>query len=249
MDRPLVSIVTASFNSEDTIRETLQSVANQGYPNIEHIVIDGLSTDKTLEIVKEFSKVVLISEKDRGVYDAFNKGWKVAKGEIIAFLNADDFYANSEVVEKMVEKLDKKSVEAVWADLDYVDRLNPEKIIRHWKSSEYKNNSFFRGWAPAHPTFFARRELYEKFGGFDEQFKIAADYELMFRFLEVNRVVGVYLPETTVKMRVGGMSNNSIKNILRANWEVYLAFKKNKLRGGWLVAALKPFSKLSQFFF
>lgn len=247
MDKPLVSIVTASFNSANTIRDALQSVTNQTYSNIEHIVVDGLSADKTLEIVKEFSKVVLVSEKDRGVYDAFNKGWKLAKGEIIAFLNADDFYTNSEVVEKMVEMLEKKSAGAVWADLDYVNRLNPEKIIRHWKSSDYKMGNFFRGWAPAHPTFFARRELYEKFGGFDEQFKIAADYELMLRFLDVNKVLGVYLPETAVKMRVGGMSNRSIKNILRANWEVYLAFKKNKLRRGWLVALLKPLSKVSQF--
>ena len=249
MNRPLVSIITASFNGANTIRDTLQSVAQQTYPNIEHIVVDGLSTDKTLEIVKEFSKIILISEKDKGVYDAFNKGWKLAKGEIIAYLPADDFYANSEVIEKMVEVLEKKSAGVGWADLDYVNRLNPEKIIRHWKSSEYKSGSFFRGWAPPHTTFFMRRELCEKLGGFDEQFKIAADYELMLRFLEVNKVVGVYLPETIVKMRVGGMSNKSIKNILRANWEVYLAFKKNNLRGGWLVALLKPLSKLSQFFF
>jgi len=249
MNRPLVSIITASFNSASTIRDTLQSVAQQTYPNIEHIVVDGLSTDKTLEIVKQFPKVFLVSEKDKGVYDAFNKGWKLAKGEIIAYLPTDDFYANSEVIEKMVEALEKKSAGVGWADLDYVNRLNPEKIIRHWKSSEYKSGSFFRGWAPPHTTFFMRRELCEKLGGFDEQFKIAADYELMLRFLEVNKVVGVYLPETIVKMRVGGMSNKSIKNILRANWEVYLAFKKNNLRGGWLVALLKPLSKLSQFFF
>jgi len=249
MDKPLVSIITASFNSASTIYDALQSVANQTYPNIEHIVVDGLSTDKTLEIIKQFPKVVLVSEKDKGVYDAFNKGWKLARGEIIAYLNADDFYVNSEVVEKMVEMLEKKSAGAGWADLDYINRLNPEKIIRHWKSSEYKSGGFFRGWAPAHPTFFARRSLYEKFGGFDEQFKISADYELMLRFLEVNKVLGVYLPETIVKMRVGGMSNRSIKNILRANWEVYLAFKKNNLNGGWLVVLLKPLSKLKQFFF
>jgi glycosyltransferase len=247
MDRPLVSIITPSFNSADTIRDTLQSVANQTYPNIEHIVIDGVSVDKTLEIIRKFPKVFLVSEKDRGIYDAYNKGWKLAKGEIIAFLNADDFYTDSGVVEKMVETLEKKSVEAVWADLDYVDRLNPEKIIRYWKSSDYRAGDFFRGWAPAHPTLFVRRKLYEKFGGFDEQFKIAADYELMLRFLEVNKIVGAYLPETAVKMRVGGMSNKSIKNILRANWEVYLAFKKNNLSRGWLVALLKPLSKLRQF--
>lgn len=247
MDKLLVSIITPSFNSASTIRDTLQSVVGQTYPNIEHIVVDNLSSDKTLEIVREFSRVILVSERDGGVYSAYNKGWKLAKGEIIAFLNADDFYADSRVVEKMVEMLEKKSAGASWADLDYVDRSNPEKIIRHWRSSDYKMGGFFRGWAPAHPTFFARRELYEKFGGFDERFKIAADYELMLRFLEVNKVVGVYLPETTVKMRVGGMSNKSIHNVLRANWEVCLAFKKNNLRGGWLVAILKPISKLKQF--
>ena len=247
MDRPLVSIVTASFNNAQTIRDALQSVANQTYPNIEHIVVDGVSTDKTLEIIKEFSRIILVSEKDRGVYDAFNKGWKLAKGEIIAYLNADDFYENKTAVADMVETMQAKQTDSAWADLVYVSPKNPEKILRYWQSSEYRPGIFQRGWAPAHPTFFVRRELFEKFGGFDEQFKIAADYELMLRFLGVHKVSGTYLPKVLVRMRHGGMSNRPL-NILWANWEVYQAWQKNGLRGGWFTAIRKPISKLKNFF-
>lgn len=245
MDKPLVSIITASFNNAKTIRDALQSVASQTYPNIEHVVVDGLSTDKTLEIIREFPRVVLVSEKDRGVYDAFNKGWKLAKGEIIAYLNADDFYENKMAVADMVEAMQTKQTDAAWADLVYVNPKKSEKIVRSWKSSEYRLGIFRRGFAPAHPTFFARREVFEKFGGFDEQFKIAADYELMLRFLEINKISGTHLPKIIVRMRNGGMSNRPL-NILRANWEVYLAWRKNGLRGGLLVAIRKPFSKLFQ---
>jgi glycosyltransferase involved in cell wall biosynthesis len=246
MDKPLVSIITASFNSAQTIRDALQSVANQTYPNIEHMVVDGISTDGTLEIVKEFPKITLISEKDRGVYDAFNKGWKLAKGEIIAFLNADDFYENKTVVADIVEAMQTKPADSAWADLVYVNPKNSEKILRYWRSSEYRPGIFRHGWAPAHPTFFVRREVYEKFGGFDEQFKIAADYELMLRFLEVYKISGTYLPKVLVRMRHGGMSNRPL-NILRANWEVYRAWQKNGLRGGSLAVLRKVFSKLFQF--
>lgn len=246
MDKPPVSIITASFNNADTIRDALESVAGQIYENLEHVVIDGGSTDGTLEIIKEFPRVVLVSEKDGGVYDAFNKGWKLAKGEIIAYLNADDFYATDTAVADMVERMGAKGSQIGWADLVYVSPKNTDRILRYWKSSEYRPGLFQIGWAPAHPTFFARRELFEKFGGFDEQFRIAADYELMLRFLEANKISGVYLPKTLVRMRYGGMSNRPF-NILRANLEVCRAWKKNKLRGGWQAAILKPLSKLFQF--
>lgn len=242
----MVSIITATFNSADVLRDTLQSVAEQNYPNLEHLVIDGGSSDKTLEVVKEFPGVVLVSEKDRGVYDAFNKGWKLAKGELVAYLNAGDLYADKNSVAEMVEVIAAAGADCGWADLVYVGFKDTAKIVRNWKSSKYEPGAFSRGFAPAHPTFFARRELFEKFGGFDEQFKIAADYELMLRFLEVDKAVSVYLPKVLVRMRHGGMSNRPL-NILRANWEVWRAWQKNGLRGGWLAAIKKPFSKLTQF--
>lgn len=226
-----VTVITVCFNSSKTILDTLQSVANQSYPNIEHIIIDGDSTDNTLEIVRNFGKHVslLISEPDRGIYDAMNKGISIASGEIIAILNSDDFYLDSDVISKVVYSFEENKVDCVFGDLVYVDAINTNKILRVWKTSEFVTSSFKLGWHPPHPSFFVRRKIYEKFGKFDTSLKISADFEIILRFLERYRISSTYLSETLVKMRVGGESGNSFKNILIGNQNVLKAFDKNNI--------------------
>lgn len=244
----IVSIITATYNSANTVRDTLDSVAGQTYSNIEHIIVDGCSKDGTLEIVKEYPHVAkVVSEKDKGIYDAMNKGIGLATGEIIGILNSDDFYASELVLEKVVNTILDRGVDTVYGDLSYVSEKNIAKTVRNWKANAYKKNSFLYGWMPPHPTFFVRREVYDKFGTFDLDLKSAADYELMLRFLYKNKVSAAYIPETLVHMRTGGQSNASIKNRLLANKEDRKAWEKNNLRPNFFTLYLKPIRKIGQF--
>ncbi len=243
-----ISIITATFNSEKTIRSTLQSVDNQTYKNIEHIVIDGKSTDKTLEIVAKFSSVSkVISEKDSGVYFALNKGIKKASGDVIGFLHADDFFANDLILEKIAEKFKDTNADILYADLDYVAFENHKKIIRHWKSGDFSFKKLKKGWMPPHPTFYVKKSIYDRLGYFDTSFSIAADYDLMLRFLSDKTLKVVYLPEVTVKMRVGGISNRNLKNILQKSREDLRAMKKNHV-GNFFTLIMKNLQKIPQFF-
>jgi len=243
-----ISIITATFNSEKTIRSTLQSVDNQTYKNIEHIVIDGKSTDKTLEIVAKFSSVSkVISEKDSGVYFALNKGIKKASGDVIGFLHADDFFANDLILEKIAEKFKDTNADILYADLDYVAFENQKKIIRHWKSGDFSFKKLKKGWMPPHPTFYVKKSIYDRLGYFDTSFSIAADYDLMLRFLSDKTLKVVYLPEVTVKMRVGGISNRNLKNILQKSREDLRAMKKNHV-GNFFTLIMKNLQKIPQFF-
>jgi glycosyltransferase involved in cell wall biosynthesis len=245
-----VSIITITYNSAQTVEQTVLSVINQSYSDIEYIIIDGLSGDNTMEIVEKYRKKVskIISEKDKGLYDALNKGIALATGDVIGILHSDDFYTNNGVIQKYVDLFQKTGCDAVYSDLYYVDRTDTDKIIRKWKSGDYKQGAFINGWMPPHPTFFVKKEVYNKFGTFNTEFHTAADYELMLRFVHKNKISMAYLSEYTVKMRVGGASNVSFKSRVKANLEDRKAWRVNGLKPRFYTLYLKPFRKIFQFF-
>lgn len=247
-----VSVITVVYNGEKTIADTLKSVQRQNYPNIEHIVIDGASTDQTMPIINSCKQrvSVLVSEPDNGIYDAMNKGLALATGDIIGFLNADDFYANDSVVSTIVEYFANDDfLHGTYADLVYVDPEKVERIIRYWRSGEFIHGSFAHAWVPAHPTFYVRRSVYEKHGYFDLDYKIAADQEIMMRLLELHGIKVKYIPEILVKMRMGGATNASFTNIITQNKEILRAAKKNGLHFSKTTFILaKLYSRLPQFF-
>lgn len=231
MDDIKITIITVSFNSEKTIKKTLESVANQTFKNIEHLIIDGKSIDNTLLITKKFSHIKkIISTNDDGIYHAMNKGLELASGDVIGFLNSDDFYANDKVLETVAKEFKRdKSLEACYADLVYVNRFKTSKIVRYFKSKEFKKGLFSKGWCPPHPTFFVLRSVYQRLGKFDLNYRIASDVDLMMRFLEIYKVKFQYIPEIWVKMRMGGITNKNLKNIWIQNQEILNSFHKNGL--------------------
>lgn len=245
-----VSIITVCYNSAETIENTLISVVSQSYPNIEYILIDGQSTDGTLAIIERYkSKLArVISEPDKGIYDAINKGIQLASGELVGVLNSDDFYINNSVIEEVVKILQQQNADCVYGDLQYVDRQNTNLVKRNWVSGKYEQGLFYKGWMPPHPTFFIKNECYKKYGLFNLQLKSAADYELMLRMLHVHQIKAAYLPQVLVKMRVGGKSNISLKNRIKANREDKLAWVINGIKPRFYTLLMKPLSKLGQFF-
>ncbi|WP_219223184.1 glycosyltransferase family 2 protein [Pedobacter antarcticus] len=244
-----VTIITVVFNNINTIQHAIQSVISQTYKNIEYIIIDGGSTDGTLEKINEYKDQIsqLISEPDKGIYDAMNKGVNRATGDIVAILNSDDFYTNEFVIEKVVKKFSESDCDGVYGDLDYVDNVELDRITRHWKSGHYKDGAFLYGWMPPHPSFFVKNDTYRKYGIFNLSLKSAADYELMLRFIHKNKIEICYLPEVLVKMRIGGASNSSLKNRLAANREDRRAWKLNGLTPYFFTITLKPLRKIFQF--
>ena len=227
-----ISIITVTFNSVSVINDCLASVKAQKYDDIDHIVIDGASTDGTLSLLesKREQFATLISESDKGTYDAMNKGINVARGDIIGFLNSDDFYKNNEVISTVAKEFEKdSSLDACYADLIIVGQFNTSKIIRYVKSNQFKSGLFSKGWCPPHPTFFVRRSVYESLGNFDLNYHIASDVDLMMRFLEIHKIKSRYIPEVWVKMRNRGHSNQNLKNIWLQNIEIFNSFRKNGL--------------------
>lgn len=246
---PKVSIITVCYNSVKTIENTIQSVINQTYDNVEYIIIDGLSTDNTLEIVNKYQDKItkVVSENDAGLYDAINKGIGLATGEIIANLNSDDFYIDNNVIADVVAKMEEEKSDTLYADLYYVDATDTNKVNRNWVSGEYKRGMFFKGWMPPHPTFFVRKGVYDKYGKFNLELKSAADYEIMLRLIHKHECSICYLPRVTVKMRVGGVSNVSLINRLKANREDKRAWEMNGLKPKPYTLIFKPLSKVFQF--
>lgn len=243
-----ISVITATYNSAATVRDTLMSICRQDHPDIEHIVVDGRSSDGTLGIVANFPHVArIVSEKDNGIYDAMNKGIRLASGDVIGILNSDDIYIDCSVLSAVAKAFADPAVMTVYADLQYVDADNPDRIKRTWITGPFRKSSFYYGWMPPHPTFFVRREVYERTGLFNTDLRSAADYELMLRILVRYGVPAYYIPRVIVKMRAGGMSNASLRNRLRANREDRLAWKLNGLRPYFFTLYLKPLRKITQF--
>jgi len=243
------SIITATFNSSKTILYTIKSIQSQTYKNFEYLIIDGDSKDSTKKIVFNnfLVKTKFLSQSDCGIYDALNKGFKLAKGEVVGLLHSDDLYANKNVLKKISKIFSDPKVDIVYGDLDYISKDDPNKIIRHWSAGEFSLDKLKSGWMPPHPTFFIRRKLLNQIGFFDTRYKIAADYDFMLRALTQKNVNVVYLPEVLIKMRVGGMSNRSLKNILLKSYEDYQIIRHHKI-GGIGTLLFKNLSKISQFF-
>ena len=244
-----VSIVTAVYNNCTTIAATLDSVLAQTGADFELIVIDGGSTDGTREVLQGYAArlAVLVSEPDRGIYDALNKGIRQARGEVIGFLHADDLFANGSVLRQVAAAFADPRVDAVYGDLLYVRKDNPDQVVRYWRAGAFSSARLGWGWMPPHPTFYVRRAVYERLGLFDTRYRIAADYDCMLRFLGKGQVQVGYIREVLVKMRVGGASNRSLGNILLKSREDYRALKSNEV-GGAGALLWKNLSKVSQFF-
>jgi glycosyltransferase len=243
-----VSIITATYNSATTIKDTVLSVNQQTYRDVEHIVVDGASIDNTLNILNHFGHTgPVICEPDKGIYDAMNKGVKLAGGDIIGILNSDDFYPDASVIERVVKAFEKGDCDAVYGDLLFVDSLQVKKVLRKWVAGKFNRKSFYKGWMPPHPTFFVKREVYEKYGNFNLRFRSSSDYELLLRFLLLKKVKAKYLPGVLVHMRVGGQSSRSLKNRIAAHIEDYRAWRTNGLSPKWYTLAMKPLRKIKQY--
>jgi glycosyltransferase len=244
-----VSIITPTYNSEKTIQRTIDSVINQNFSDIEHIIIDGGSTDKTLEIItKNNGKISkFISEKDKGIYNAINKGISLATGDIIGILNSDDLLANEKIISKIVSCFEETNCDLVYGDIVYQtkDEKSP-KIVRYWKSNVFKNNCLKYGWMPPHPSIYCKREIYQQYGVYDEELNISADYDFVLRIFKNSNLKKEYLPEIFVKMDIGGESNKSLKNIFIKSKEDYLAIKRNNT-GNFMTVLFKNLRKVRQF--
>ncbi|WP_266366607.1 glycosyltransferase family 2 protein [Tellurirhabdus rosea] len=244
-----VSIITVVYNGAATLRDCMQSVLNQTYPNLEYIVVDGNSSDGTQDIVRSYGDAVscFVSEADKGIYDAMNKGIALATGDVIGILNADDFYSHDRVIENVVKTFQATGCDAAYGDLVYVSQEDTQRVTRYWKAGVYRPGAFRWGWMPPHPTFFVKRELYEKFGRFTLQFRSAADYELMLRMIHRHGVRVGYVNDVLVKMRTGGVSNRTVNNRVAANREDREAWRLNGLKPYFFTIWLKPLRKIFQF--
>lgn len=245
-----VSIITVVYNGRHTLGTTINSVLSQQYADIEYIIVDGNSKDGTQALIESAAQnhpIKWISEPDKGIYDAMNKGIRMATGDVIGILNADDFYANDSVISQVVETFRKTDAQSVYGDLAYVDAKEVGKIIRYWRSGTYRAGAFVTGWMPPHPTFFVKREVYEKYNTFDLRLRSAADYELMLRLLHKHQISVAYLPQVMVMMRMGGASNASLRHRWRANREDRMAWKLNGLQPHFLTLFLKPLRKVEQY--
>jgi glycosyltransferase involved in cell wall biosynthesis len=247
-----ISVITPTYNSESVIKDCIESVANQSYKNFEHLVIDGASTDRTLQILQEYQNhlTVLLSQPDHGIYDAMNKGINLATGSVIGFLNSDDFYINNNILTKVADIfIEDTLLDACYADLLYTDKLDTSRIVRYYKSKKFVPGAFAKGWCPPHPTFFLRRSVFERFGYFNLNYSIAADVELMMRLLEINNIRVRYVPELWVKMRMGGVTNKNLKNICNQNQEVLRALRSHRLPTNIILFFLfKIFRRAMEFF-
>lgn len=244
-----ISVVTAVLNRENTIGMAIDSIWSQTWPDIEHIIQDGGSTDSTIDIIQEkiTNNTFLVSEPDSGLYDAINRGISRASGSIIGLLHSDDFFANKNILEKIASAFDDPSVDGVYGDLHYVAARDEGRIVRFWRSGVFKRSALRHGWMPPHPTLFLRREVFDRLGLYDTSYKISADYDAILRFLIGGNVKLAYIPEVFVKMRLGGASNGSLRDIIHKIVEDYHAIRTNAA-GGLYTIACKNFRKFGQFF-
>ena len=244
-----VSIITVCYNSESTIEQTIQSVISQRFQNIEYIIVDGGSKDQTLSIIEKYNSQidVLISEKDKGIYDAINKGIKLATGDVIGFLHSDDIFKSSDILKRVSDSFNR-DIDLIYGDIEYVDKEDSSKVIRKWSSKDYVKGSFKWGWMPPHTSFFLRKEYYDKLGSYSLLLGSSADYELMLRMFEVHRLKSFYLSEVITSMRIGGISNSSLRNRWLANRNDKKSWRVNNLKPYWFTFLLKPLRKIPQYF-
>jgi len=247
MQDPKISIITVSYNSAKTIQRCIESVIEQKYTNIEYIIIDGGSTDATLQIIDQYKNHIsfFTSEPDKGVYDAMNKGIKAATGDIVGTLNSDDVFADANILTAIAETFKKNNSAIVYGNLNYIHPNG--KVIRKWKSGMYKPGAFNWGWMPPHPAFYCRKELFERLGLYDIKFGTAGDYELMVRFMHKNKVIPHYLDKTIVNMNIGGLSNVSYTNRVNAWGFDFMAMRKNGVLFPLVAIIFKPLRKIIQY--
>lgn len=243
-----ISVVTAVYQSEDTVADALSSVARQTYQDLEHVIVEGASPDGSLAVIERAAhdRMRLFSEPDGGIYDALNKGIRLATGDVLGFLHSDDFFAHSDALSRIANAFADPEVEAVFSDLDYVAREDTSRIIRHWNTGPFHPDRLKAGWMPAHPTLYLRRGVYDRIGGFDDSFRIAADYDFILRYFSQIEAKTVYIPEVLYKMRMGGESNRNLGRIIQKMREDYRAIRRNNM-GGVATLAMKNVSKLGQF--
>lgn len=243
-----ISVITAVYNSEATVGEAIASVAAQTYPDVEHLVVEGKSKDGSLAAIERAShdRMRLISEPDEGIYDALNKGVRNATGDVVGFIHSDDFLAHDGVLARIAAAFADPAVEAVFSDLVYVSQADTSRVIRHWSTGAFHPRRLKYGWMPAHPTLYLRREVYERFGTFDKNMRIAADYDFILRYFSQATGKSVYIPEVLYKMRVGGVSNRNWAKIRQKMQEDMLAIRRNRV-GGLHTLAFKNLSKVGQF--
>lgn len=244
-----ISVITAVYNNRTTLADALDSALAQDHPDTELIIVDGASTDGTLEVIRGYAGRLarVVSEPDHGIYDALNKGLRLATGDAVGFLHSDDAFADDRVLSRIAAALADPGVDACYGDLRYVRQDDPGRVVRHWRAGSYHPRLLARGWMPPHPTFYARRTVYQRLGGFDTRYRIAADYDCLLRFLGAGQVACAYIPHVLVQMRLGGASNRSLHNLLQKSREDYRALRHNQI-GGIGTLLLKNLQKLPQFF-
>ena len=239
-----VSIITTTYNDSAALRNTIAQIKAQDYPNIEYIIVDGASKDDTIDVIREAEeyfgeRLIWISEKDKGIYDAINKGLKLATGDIIG--TCFDRFASSDVISKMVSIMEKEGTDGVHGDLNYMDG---EKIVRKWRNGQ---GNIRTGWMPGHPTLYLKKEVYEKYGLYKTDYRISADYEYMIRILKDNQVKLSYIPEVLIKMAHGGTSTNSLGAYLEGMKEGHRALKENGVKFAFVTDMLRTLRVLKQF--
>lgn len=247
-----LSIITATWNSDKTLRNTIDSVLKQSYRNIEYIIIDGLSKDNTINIIKEYEplfegRLKWVSEKDKGIYDAMNKGIRMATGDVVGILNSDDFFTSNDIIEKVVEEF-TNDIDAVYGDIHFVNPDNLQKCVRYYSSKIFKRSLMRMGFIPAHPSFYCRKRCFDKFGYYKTDYKIGADFDLLLRFIYINHIRIKYLPIDMVTMRTGGVSTNGLKSIMVGMNEYLRSFKENKIKTNRFILSLKYFYKMTEYF-
>ena len=244
-----ISLITVTYNCEDTLSDTFDSVRSQKCEQLEYIVIDGGSSDSTVDIIKQNEDIISFweSEADEGIYDAMNKGLRRATGDVIGFLHSDDMFFSGNTLKSIIEVAEDKRPDVIYGNLEYVNAKSTDKVVRRWNSRDFKESLLKQGWMPPHPTLYIRKQVVEETGFFDTSFRIAADYDYILRLFSRKGLKTHYMPKVIVKMRLGGESNKSISNIIRKSKEDIRALRKNKV-GGLFTLIGKNLSKIPQFF-
>lgn len=243
-----ISVITVTYNSAATLADTLDSVLAQDYPEVEHVLVDGASKDSTVEIIRRYPHVQnWISEPDKGLYDAINKGIRMATGDIIGILNSDDFFPRKDILSTIAQQFEQQAVDAVYGDIAFVHPGDLERVVRHYSAKRFHPGRFAYGFMPPHPSFYVRRERYQQLGVYQTDYKIAADYELLMRFLYRNKIPAAYIPEVLVYMRTGGVSNENLMSRVKLNQEIIRACKENGVDTNMVTLSFKYFTKIFEF--